>query len=290
MTVLEAIKKSADYLAKKGVDSPRLQGELLLAHVLKLPRLQLYLEFERLLATDETDHLRDLVKRRGQLEPLQHVVGSVCFCGLDIAVGPEALIPRPETELLAEAGWTHLLTRFASGAGSQGEPAVLDWGTGTGCLAIALATKATNSRLWALDVSQDAIALARKNLDRHGLGNRITLCGGDGFAALPESLTFDLIVANPPYIATAMIQSLQVEVRDHDPRLALDGGADGLDFYRRLAAESPAWLKPGALLMVEFGDGQELALPKLFSPDSWILEKWIPDYSQRPRILVARRK
>ncbi len=290
MTVLEAIKKSADYLARKGVDSPRLQAELLLAHVLRMPRLQLYLEFERPLATDETDHLRELVKRRGQREPLQHVVGSVSFCGLEIAVGPGALIPRPETELLAEEGWTHLQTHFANGAGGQCEPAVLDWGTGTGCLAIALATKATNSRVWALDVSHDAIALARKNLDRHGLGTRVTLCAGDGFAALPESRTFDLIVSNPPYIATSVIPSLQVEVRDHDPRLALDGGEDGLSLYRRLATESPAWLKPGALLMVEFGDGQELVLPKLFSADTWILEKWISDYSQRPRILVARRR
>src|ERR1019366_3839504 len=132
MTVLEAIQKSADFLGKKGVEPPRLQAELLLAHLLKMPRMKLYLNFDRALAPEETDSLRELVRRRGQREPLQHIIGSTSFCGLEIAVNQHALVPRPETEILAELGWTFLSTL------NSPSPTALDFGTGSGCLALAL--------------------------------------------------------------------------------------------------------------------------------------------------------
>jgi release factor glutamine methyltransferase len=315
VTVLEVIQRSTKFLAKRGVESPRLQAELLLAHLLALPRMKLYLNFERALSTTETDSMRDLVKRRGTREPLQHIIGSVSFCGLELAVNRSVLIPRPETELLAEAGW-----EFLAAAGEAAS--ALDLGTGSGCLAIALAAKCPAARVVATDISPEALAVARANAARHSVAERIDFREGDGFAVVPAEARFDLIVSNPPYIATAEIATLEAEVRDHDPRLALDGGADGLDFYRRIATEARAFLKPGGKLMLEFGDGQARALTSLFTavgapaygladaercdglagPEAgapgasgavmtggkWIVEAVKDDYSQRARILVAR--
>ena len=277
MTVLEAIQKSAEFLAKRGVDSPRLQAELLLAHRLNLPRMKLYLNFERALSTEETDSYRELVKRRGQREPLQHIVGSASFCGFEIMVNRHALVPRPETEILAESGWTFLSTLGSANA--------LDVGTGTGCIAIALAAKCPNAKIVAADISSDALALAAENAKKNNV--QIEFLHGDGFAAVPNDMQFDLIISNPPYISTAEIEALQPEVRDFDPRQALDGGADGLDFYRMFAAQAKPFLKPGGKIMLEFGDGQAPAIRNIFENEKWIVEAVKDDYSQRERILIA---
>jgi release factor glutamine methyltransferase len=282
MTVLEAIQKSTDFLAKKGVESPRLQTELLLAHLLKLPRMKLYLNFERALSPAETDSLREFVKRRGRREPLQHIVGSTSFCGHEITVSRLALIPRPETELLAELGW-----KFLSTLNSQ-PSTCLDFGTGTGCIAIALAAKCPNAKITALDVSAEALALAKQNAAQNQVAERIEFLHGDGFAALAAGMQFDLLISNPPYIASAEIETLDPEVKDFDPRGALDGGADGLDFYRRLAAEAKPFLKSDGKIMLEFGDGQADAIKIIFEGEKWIVEAVQEDYSQRARILVAR--
>jgi release factor glutamine methyltransferase len=299
VTVLEVIQRSTDFLNKKGVESPRLQAELLLAHVLKLPRMQLYLNFERELATLEQDTLRALVKRRGEREPLQHLVGSTSFCGLEIEVDRNVLIPRPETELLAEQGWVFLNHQASLRSGSSaadaserkdlGEPLMaLDFGTGSGCLAIALAIKCPPAQVVALDISPEALAMAQKNALRHGVFEHLQFVLGDGLSAVPAELRFDLVVANPPYIPTLDIEGLEPEVRHHDPRRALDGGPDGLDFFRHLASAG-ARLKPCGKLMLEFGDGQEEALSELFRNENWIVERIVKDYTQRPRILIARR-
>ncbi|MFM1768039.1 MAG: peptide chain release factor N(5)-glutamine methyltransferase [Verrucomicrobiota bacterium] len=285
MTVLDVIQRSSEFLARRGVDSPRLQAELLLAHVLGLPRMRLYLDFERVLAPPQVDAMRELVRRRGEREPLQHLTGSTSFCGWEIHVTRDVLIPRPETEQLAEQA-----VRFLRG--HRGEaPAVIDWGTGSGCLAIAIAAQCPGAVVDAVDASEAALAVARANAARHGLEARIRFHHGDGFAALPPGRAggHDLIVSNPPYIPTRELDGLQPEVRDHDPRLALDGGADGLVCYRRLAAEAPAWLRPGARLMVEFGDGQERELRAILQAPAWTVETVLPDDCGRPRILIARR-
>ncbi len=281
MTVLEVIAKSSDFLAKKGVDAPRLQTELLLAHVLQLPRMKLYLNFERKLTEPELDSLRKLVQRRGQREPLQHLVGSTSFCGLEMAVNRHVLIPRPETELLAEAGWQFLATLNAQPS------TALDFGTGSGCIAIALASKCPTTRVVALDVSSEALAIAKQNAANNGFTDRIEFRQGDGFAALKPDERFDLIASNPPYIASAEIETLQPEVRDHDPRGALDGGPDGLDFYRRLATEAKVFLKPHGRLMLEFGEGQAGAISAILTAQNWTVESVQPDYTQRLRFLIA---
>ena len=283
MTVLEAIKKTAEFFDNKGVDSPRLQAELLLAHVLKLPRMKLYLNFDRALTPAEVDAFRETVRRRGQREPLQHIVGSVSFCGLEFVSNRNALIPRPETELLAQMGWEFLQQHPAA------TPTAFDFGTGTGCLPIAIAVNCPRAKVWAGDISSEALSLARENAARHSVQDRVQFIESDGFAGLPPDQRFDLIVSNPPYIATAEIATLQPEVRDHDPRLALDGGADGLDFYRRLAGQGGARLNPDGKIMVEFGDGQAAMVVEIFSQQNWIVEAIRQDYSPRDRFLLAKR-
>jgi release factor glutamine methyltransferase len=282
VTVLEVIQRSTEFLVKKGVDSPRLQVELLLAHVLKLPRLKLYLNFERKLAEAELETVREMVKRRGNREPLQHVLGSVSFCGLEIKVNRHVLVPRPETELLAERAWQFLTVR------NTRPLSVLDLGTGSGCLAIAMAVHCPTAQIEALDISATALALARANAAANGVAERIRFHPGDGFAALPTAPAFDLIVSNPPYIPSAEIETLAPEVRDHDPRVALDGGADGLNFHRRLTAEAASHLRPEGRIMLEFGDGQAERIRQLFVQHNWIVESVEADYSGRPRFLTAR--
>lgn len=275
MTVLEVIQRSAEFLARKGVDSPRLQAELLLAHVLQLPRLKLYLEFERRLSDVQADRMREMVKRRGEREPLQQILGSTSFCGIEIGLTPDVLVPRPETEILAETAWEYLNQR-------GGEPVVLDYGTGSGCIAIAIAAHCPSAKVHALDISEKALAIARANAANH----KITFHQGSRVPQLPP---IDLFVSNPPYIPSAEIATLQPEVARFDPHLALDGGADGLDFYRRIAVEALPVMADAGRVMLEFGDGQETALQKIFAVD-WTIEQVKADLCGKPRILVARRR
>lgn len=292
MTVLEAIRKSADFLGKKNVGSPRLQTELLLAHLLKMPRMKLYLNFERVLTATETDSLRELIKRRAAREPLQHIVGSTSFCGYEITVNRHILVPRLETELLAELGWQFLVaaTKQSEGGSAFNDQtlAALDFGTGSGCIAISLAAKCPDAKIVATDISADAIALAKENAVRNKVAERIEFLQGDGFAALAGGMQFDLIISNPPYIPSAEIETLEPEVRDFDPPLALDGGMDGLEFYRLIASQAKTFVKPAGKIMVEFGDGQAEAVRKIFETEKWIVEAVKEDYSQRARIFIAK--
>jgi release factor glutamine methyltransferase len=280
MTVLEAINKGADFLTRKEIDSPRLQSELLLAHILNLPRLRLYLQFERKLSEEQANQLRELLVRRGNHEPLQHIIGSTSFCGLPIVVTPAVLIPRPETEVLAEQAWTFLDS-------IAGETAFADLGTGSGCLPIAIAAHAKRSRAVAVDISQEALAVAKRNIEANGLGDRIVVREADFLAGLQPAERFDVIVSNPPYIPTAEVELLQPEVRDHDPRLALDGGADGLNFHRALAQGAAQFLKADGRLFIEFADGQGEALRELFGGHGWMVHGIDRDLSGTDRILSA---
>ena len=282
MTVLEVIQRSAEFLAKKGVDSPRLQVELLLSSVLLVPRLKLYLDFDRKLTHSELEAARELVRRRGHREPLQHILGSTCFCGLEIKVNRHVLVPRPETERLAERAWQYLCGRDSPGA------TALDFGTGSGCVAIAVAANCPDARVHAADISAEALRFARENAVSNNVADNIQFHCGNGFAALPSGVSFDLIVANPPYIPSAEINALAPEVRDYDPRLALDGGADGLDFYRRLAAEAPGFLRPAGRMMLESGDGQTERIGEIVVRHKWVVESVEADYTGRPRIVIAR--
>lgn len=285
MTVLEIIQRSAEFLTRKSVESPRLQVELMLAHLLKMPRMKLYLNFDRVVTAAEQDVLREWVKRRGEREPLQHIVGVAPFCGLEFTVNREVLVPRPETELLVEEA----LKLLGARSEAEGPATVLDFGTGSGCIAISVANKApAGTVVHAVDVSPAALEVARANAVRLGVGERVLFHGGDGFAVLEPGLRFDLVLSNPPYIPAAEIATLDPEVRDFDPRLALDGGSDGLDFYRRLAGEMRGRTKPGGRMILEFGDGQHGDISTLLTAVGWTVEAVLKDFTGKERIMVAR--
>ncbi len=250
-----------------------------------MPRMNLYLNFSRELAPSEADALRGMIQRRGQREPLQYITGSVSFCGLELTVNKNVLIPRPETELLAERAWKFLTSRPMEPA-----PRALDLCCGSACLAVALAAHAPAALIMAADISGDALAVARENIARHQLESRIEPQQGDAFAALDRQSRFDLIVSNPPYIPSAEIDQLDPEVRDFEPRGALDGGPDGADFQRRIAAEASAFLNPDGRVMVELEEDSAENVRSIFAGAGWVIEGVEADWNGKPRILVARRR
>lgn len=239
VTVLDFLRVSAPFLESKGIENPRLNAEWLLAHVLKTDRLSLYLRFDYPLSPAETDRFRELLRRRAKREPVQYLTGEVPFLNLTIHVEPGVLIPRPETEELADR-----IIRFHRNF----PPAqVLDIGTGSGILAISLASAFPDSTITAVDRSPDALRIARQNAGLAGVDSRIRFLEQD-FLTTPIPGTFDLIVSNPPYIPSEECNTLEPEVSQWEPRLALDGGPDGLVFYRKISECLPALLnKPGQL-------------------------------------------
>jgi len=251
-TVLEVIQATRAYLAKHGVENPRLNSEHLLAYILGQKRIDLYLGADRLLAEAELNPLRELVRRRARREPLQHLLGTVEFFGRTFSIDSRALIPRPETEQLVE---------FILARPFPPEPSILDVGTGSGIIALTLAVEIEKSAVTAIDISGEALELARHNARKLVLEQRVTFLQGD----LLEGTTgaFDLIVANLPYIPTDVLHGLAQEVR-HDPKLALDGGADGLSLITRLLCCAPSRLNSGGLLALEIGhDQSERLIPEL---------------------------
>ena len=278
VTVREAITRYEPSLHAAGIESARVDTEWLLVHLLGLSRSELQLETERILTLSEQEQLQRLIEQRGQRIPLQHLLGEVDFRGLRLQVDGRALVPRPETEFLAEVAIGILSKEVA--------PRALDVGTGSGCLAISIAVACPCARIDALDISADALVLARKNTVRHQVTERILYMEGDGRESLPGG-PYHIIISNPPYIPTGDLLGLQPEVRDHDPRLALDGGPDGLEFFRALAVNSAASLCPSGQLLLEVGDGQASAVGELFTNCDWRIELILEDLAGIPRIVIA---
>jgi release factor glutamine methyltransferase len=268
-------RRSAAYLAERGSPTPRLDADLLLAHALGVERLDLYTGSERPLTPDELDRARALVARRGRREPVAHITGERAFRRLRLEVGPEVLVPRPETELLVEAA----LEAAAPGA------AVLDWGTGSGAVALALADEGTALRVTALERSEAALARARANAARLGLA--VEWRASDGFAAL-AGRRFDVIAANPPYLSPADLEAGPPELR-FEPRDALVAGPTGLEAIERLAAEAPDHLEPGGSLLVEVGEGQAAAAEAAFRAAGLRDVGSRPDLAGVPRVVIGRR-
>ncbi|MEN9813308.1 MAG: Release factor glutamine methyltransferase [Verrucomicrobiota bacterium] len=252
LTVLEIIKRTTEFLATKGVASPRLNAELLLGHVIGRRRMQLYLEFERPLTAAELDQLRPLVRRRGQQEPLQYVLGEAEFRGLRLKVDRRALIPRPETELLVELVHTW--------AGTQAPVLrALDLGTGSGAIAAALATLWPGAAVVAAERCPEALALARENFAALGLEGRIQPVAATWFDGVPTG-PYDAIVSNPPYLTAAEVAATAPEVREHEPRAALEASEEGLADLRAILEAAPGYLRPGGLLALETGCDHRAAL------------------------------
>lgn len=247
LTVLEIIKRSTDFLAKHGVENARLNTELLVGHALGLKRMQLYLQFERPLAEPELAKIRPLIKRRSEREPLQYIVGSTDFAGVTLKVDRRALIPRPETELLVEMATELCVTPPTT---------ILDLGTGSGALALALAKLFPETKVTAVDVSRDALALAQENATALGFTERVTWLESSWFAAVPADAKFDLIVANPPYLSDAEVTETAPEVKAFEPHNALSSGASGLEALEIILRESKSHLNAGGWLFCETGIAQ----------------------------------
>ena len=266
-------------LDNAGVDTPRVDAEWLMTHVLDCPRGELVLRHGEVLSEAQQSQWDSFMAGRAARIPLQHLMGSADFCGLGIEVNENVLIPRPETELLAERAWQW--------ANAIEKSVILDVGTGSGCLAIAIAVNCQRAEVHALDVSQEALVVACANATRHRVEGRVNFFEADSRSGLPGKILFDLIVSNPPYIPTSEISKLQAEVREHDPHVALDGGADGLDFYRALAIHALKRLQPSGRLMLEVGDGQAEAVSALLLASGWRVREVIPDLNNVQRIVIA---
>lgn len=280
-TILEIIKKTTDFLAGKGVESARLNAEHLIGHALGLKRMALYLQFERALTEPDLEKIRPLVRRRAQREPLQYILGETDFHGLKLKVDRRALIPRPETELLVEM--------VATEAGTWTSPpgSILDLGTGTGAIALALAQKFPESKVTALDASDDALALARENAAATGLAERVAFLKSNWFEAIPADTRFALIVSNPPYLSTQETEATTPEVRGYEPVSALTAADEGMADVRAILRRAPAFLSPGGMLALETGVAQHAELVRLAAEAGFARTESRQDLTGRDRFVLA---
>jgi release factor glutamine methyltransferase len=280
LAVLDILKKTTEFFAAKGVEHPRLDAELLVGHALGLKRMQLYLQFERLLTEAELEKIRPLVRRRAQREPLQYILRETEWFGLKLKVDRRVLIPRPETELLAER-----LTQLVIAPPAR----ILDLGTGSGALALGLAKHWSGAQVVAVDKSPDALALARENAVALGLDARVTFLESDWFGALPQGEVFDLIVANPPYLTAAETDTASIEVREHEPISALVAADEGLADLRRIIQTAPKFLNAGGLLAMETGIAQHAVLTQLCAEAGFGRSESQQDLTGRDRFVLAWR-
>ena len=277
-TTMRLIGWGAEFFKKKGVDSPRLTMELLLAHVLKLTRFEIYLQFDRPLSEGELAELRQMVKRRANREPLQYILGEAHFYRREFEVTPAVLIPRPETELLVDEA----LRRVQS-------IRCLDVGTGSGCIGITVALERPETEVVAIDSSAETLEVARRNAAKHGARNiefrQVDFLDDTQVRRLGS---FDLVISNPPYISSSEIERLEPEVRVHEPAMALTDGADGLRFYRRFIELAPTLLRENGNMFLEMGHGQSQLLRRMFEQARFEVQT-LTDLDRIPRILWAHR-
>ena len=277
-TTLKLLNWTKGYLAGKGVVNARLEAEWMLSAATGLDRVGLYLNFEKPLNDDELALFRAMVTRRAKREPLQHILGSQEFCGFDFEVSADVLVPRFDTELLVSEALEMV----------PDATAVLDIGTGSGCIAIVLSKHLPGAKVVAVDLSEQALAVARRNALKNGAD--VEFLSGSLFEPV-GGRTFDLIVSNPPYIPTADIDTLEPEVRFWDPLQALDGGADGLDFYRKLIPAATDFLRPDGALLLEIGIGQARDVVDIFREcGGYGPVGTMHDMGGIERIVYARRK
>lgn len=277
LTVLESLKLSTDFLEKRGIESPRLNAELLLAEILNCKRLDLYLKFDQPLKENEVDIYREWISRRGKFEPLQYITGKVEFYGLPFKVTRNVLIPRPETEILVE----EVLKYSKEKPGLK----ILDIGTGSGNIPIALAKNLDSAEIFSTDISDKAIEIAKENAILNGVDSKIRFLHSDINHISFNTGFFDLIVSNPPYVSIDEYSTLQKEITNYEPAIALTDNNDGLDFYRLIAERSNSILKRGGKIFMEIEQGQNSAVEKILSSNNFINIHFIKDYQQIDRIV-----
>lgn len=280
-TIRRVVAWTTEDFQKRGLHSARLEADLLIAEALGIERIGLYMDPDRPLTPQELAAIRVLVGRRRLHEPVAYILGRREFYGRTFKVTPDVLIPRPDTETLVE----HALT---AAAGAPAGPWV-ELCTGSGAVAITLAIELPERSGVATDLSEAALAVARHNAEAHQVGERLSLRAGDLCAPLDPSNPAALMLVNPPYIRAGDLSGLDADVRDHEPRMALDGGADGLTFYRRLAAEAGAFLLPGARLMMEVGYDQAAEVAALFAAPQWDGHATHDDLAGTPRVVSVQR-
>jgi len=288
-TIHELLKVTSDYLTQKGIESPRLSAEVLLAHQLNLSRVKLYLNFDKPLGEAEVAGFRNLVRRRLRREPLQYITGHQEFWSLDFRVGPQVLIPRPETEVLVEQVLRLLREERLP---ETDHPKILDLGTGCGALAVSLALEIKSAAVWATDTSEKALEVARLNAENHGVAERIIFKMGDLWQPFEgEDIRFDVIVSNPPYVDCRVFQTLPCEVRDYEPRAALEGQEGGMFYIEKIILGSGDYLNPGAWVLIEMDPGQtRTALQLIDKSGRYGAWEGVKDYSHRYRVVMAQNK
>ena len=280
-TVRRILEWTTAHLSKHGSESPRLDAEILLAHARNCKRIELYTRFEEVLTEAQRGTMRELVQRRSKAEPVAYLVGHREFYGLPFRVTPDVLIPRPDTETLVME-----LLALAKNAES---PRILDVGTGSGCIAVAIAANLKSASVTAIDISEAALEIAKQNAEANKVADQITFLGGDGLSPLAEDEKFDFIVSNPPYVAESELDQLQADVRLHEPKLALISGADGLDLVRTLVQDSPRHLVPGGGLLLEIAPEQAGTVENLLLSSGWYENvRILKDLSGQPRVLAAQ--
>lgn len=284
-TVGKLLTWTADYFTRHHIDEPRLSAELLLAHAIGCSRMALYTGYEQTPAPAQVEAFRALVKRRKEHEPVAYLTGKAWFYSMEFSVCSDVLVPRPDTETLVEQAITALRS------GTAGNPRVLDLCTGSGCAALAIAKNCPATKIVAADISPKALAVAEKNAHALGLADRVTFLQGDLLAALrPGELPFDLITANPPYIPSNQIDTLAPEISRHEPRLALDGGGDGLQLITRIIHAAPDHLVPGGYLLFETAYDQTGEAAKMIAATGrFEPPRVIFDAARNPRCVVAKR-
>ena len=246
--LLDLLNEASAFFDSEKMENPRLQAELLLSAALGLKRLDLYLQFERALTEKEVVTFRGYVRKRRAGAPVQYITGEASFRLLELEVSPAVLIPRPETETVVDCALEFI-------AGRQ-NPRVLDLGCGSGAIAVSVAFENDAAKVMATDLAIEALLTTRRNAERHGVSGRVALVRADLLCALAPGCHFDVVVCNPPYIRSADLAGLDAEVRDFEPQRALDGGSDGLNYYRRLAGVACSVIAPGGHVVLEVGDGQ----------------------------------
>ncbi len=287
--IKDLLTVTTDYLRDKDIDNPRLCAETLLAYQLNISRIKLYLAFDQPLDQSDITNYRSLIKRRVNREPTQHITGIQEFRSLEFMVDHHALIPRPETEILVEQALSICHDRISI---EKSCPAILDLGTGSGAIAISLAKELQGTDVWASDISREALTLAQVNSKKHGVNHQITFIQGDLFQPFGNNnLKFDIILSNPPYVASEDYDSLPPEVKDYEPRLALDGHEGGTFFIEKIIMQAPAYLKSGGWLLIEMDPGQTSKFLNMIKDMSYYTEKrCIKDYSRKDRVVIARIK
>lgn len=278
LTVLEAINRSTEFLKKKNIESPRVNAEHLLAHVLRCKRLDLYLAFDRPLKQNETDTYRELIVRRGKTEPLQYIVGSVEFYGMEFKVNPSVLIPRPETEILIE--------KVLESVSKENLLNILDIGTGSGNIAVVLAKNLPNSKVTAIDISDSALKVAIENSGLNNINGQIIFYKID--FVNEDNLNkdkFDLIVSNPPYVSIKDYSELSPELKNHEPKIALTDDGDGLNLYRIICLKAQKLLNKNGKLFFEVGMEQATEVKNILAGNGFSSIEIFNDYSNIERVV-----